>query len=112
MDWKQNDNGNFVANTPRGSQLVVYQVKDEYGSKTGKWSWVATSKAKQKKFADKQYEDYETARDIMLQTITVVSQDDVDAYEEIKREKDTFNYDMVDMMGSMLTDGERRAFGG
>ena len=48
----------------------------------------------------------------MLQTITVVSQDDVDAYEEIKQEKDTFNCDMVDMMGSMLTDSERRAFGG
>ena len=55
MEFKENSNGNLVATTPSGSTLVIYRVKDDYGVRTDRWSWIATRTDGVKKYANESY---------------------------------------------------------
>ena len=93
MEFKENNNGNLVANTPSGSTLVVYNIKDEYGGKTQRWSWMATRYNGVKKYANEEFCDPETAQKSIEDTIKITSST---TNQEIKP-KDTFEYVYVEI---------------
>ena len=53
IELKENNNGNFTGYSSQGTQLTIYQTKDEYGTPENQWRWLMSHKAAQWSSDDK-----------------------------------------------------------
>ena len=72
MDWVEKWNGNIQAKTPSGSSLLLYRVKDDYGTPLDdQWKWIATRHDDYKVFSKDTFTSLEMARRDILDKIRI-----------------------------------------
>ena len=119
LEFKENQNGNWVAKTPTLNTVTVFRQKDDYGVPWDSWTWVASRDDGVKKWSEGDFATAEKAIDDAKANIKLASplapEMSTEEIREIRQEfesvYDTWNEDMRDLMGGALSDSERRAFG-